>query len=473
MRGGTDIVCRRLDAGFSLDTLDSGLGTPDFQSWTRDSRLATPDFFMRILKTTQTYYPYLSKGGPPAKVKGIARALSQRGHEITVLTADLGETVEAFAGRDWRRERTKGDWGWEWQADGVKAIYLKTLTNYRATTISPRVLEFCLRSLADFELVHVYGLYDLLGSVVARFCRRRGIPYVIEPLGMFQPKVRSLQKKRLYHTLIGDALFRGAAVVIATSEHERQELIAGGIAAEKIALRRNGLDLNEFRWLPVRGALRGKLGIAENQRLVLFLGRVSFIKGLDLLVRAFGEFAETHPDVRLVIAGPDDQDGCREEIIGLVDKLKLKRCVSFTGPLYGEEKLQALADADLFVLPSQYESFGNAAAEAIACGLPVLVTDGCGIAPLVDGRAGLVVQCSVEGLRAGLERLLSVDSLPDDSLLVQLRAGTAAVARELSWDEPVAEMERIYVSAAKSEGQRENGQSAKSQEQRAESQSGS
>ena len=152
-------------------------------------------------------------------MKGIARALARRGHEVTVLTADLGETVEAFDAEDWLRARTKGDLGWEWHDEGVKAIYLKTLTNYRATTISPRVLEFCRRQLADFELVHVYGLYDLLGSVVARFCRRRGIPYVVEPLGMFEPKSRSLQNKRLYHALIGDALFRGAGKVIATSEH--------------------------------------------------------------------------------------------------------------------------------------------------------------------------------------------------------------------------------------------------------------
>ena len=323
---------------------------------------------MRILKTTQTYFPYLSKGGPPAKVKGIARALARRGHDVTVLTADLGETDEAFDGRDWRRERTKGDWGWEWQNDGVRAIYLKTLTNYRATTVSPRVLKFCLKHMTDFDVVHLYGLYDLIGPVVARLCRRRGIPYLVEPLGMFSPKVRSLQKKRVYHTLIGDSLFRNAAAVIAASETERQELIDGGIAAEKIVLRRNGLDLDEFQSLPERGAFRAKLGIGEHERLVLFLGRLSFIKGLDVLVRAFSEVSQTHRDARLVIAGPDDKDGCREEILGLVDKLKLGHSVEFPGPLYGEQKLQAFADADLFVLPSQYESFGNAAAEAIACG---------------------------------------------------------------------------------------------------------
>lgn len=407
---------------------------------------------MRILKTTQTYYPYLSKGGPPAKVKGIATALVRRGHEVTVLTADLGETDDGDAGRQWRHERTKGEWGWEWQAAGVKAIYLKTLTNYRATTISPRVLPFSMRQVADFDVVHVYGLYDLLGSVVARFCRRRGIPYVLEPLGMFQPKVRSLQKKRLYHALIGDALFRGAAVLIATSEHERQELIRGGIAVEKIVLRRNGLDLNEFTSLPARGALRDQLGVPEHERLVLFVGRVSFIKGLDVLVQGFAEIAASQRDVSLVIAGPDDEDGCRREIMGLVEKLHLEKKVIFTGPLYGQEKLQALADADVFVLPSQYESFGNAAAEAIVCGLPVLVTDGCGIAPLIAGRAGLVVQCSPEGLSDGLFRMLN-----DDRLLAQLRSGATAVARELSWDEPVTEMERIYAALKNRELRRTNG----------------
>jgi glycosyltransferase involved in cell wall biosynthesis len=402
---------------------------------------------MRILKTSQTYYPYLDKGGPPAKVKGIARVLARHGHEVTVLTADLGPTVEAFDSQTWRRERTKSPWGWEWQDSGIKAIYLSTLANYRATTLSPRVLEFCFKHISDFDVVHIYGLYDLIGPVVARFCRRRGIPYVVEPLGMFSPKVRSMQKKRMYHTLIGDSLFRHSAAVIATSEHEQQELVAGGIAEEKIALRRNGLDLEEFQSLPVRGPFRSKLGLGENGRLVLFLGRLSFIKSLDVLVRAFGEVAKVHSEARLVIAGPDDGDGCREEILRLVKELKLEHSVILPGPLYGDQKLQALADADLFVLPSQYESFGNAAAEAVACGVPVLVTTGCGIAPLIEGRAGLVVDCSVEGLASGMNRLLG-----DNAVLADLQAGCGEVAQGLSWAEPVEQMEQIYASLIATKG---------------------
>src|SRR4029453_8706951 len=148
--------------------------------------------------------------------------------------------------------------------------------------------------------VHIYGLYDLLGSAVAWFCRRRGIPYVLEPLGMFGAKIRSHRKKQLYVQLFGNSLFRGATKVIATSEKERQELIDGGVAPDTVLLRRNGLDLSEFQELPERGRFRAKLRLNEGTLLILFVGRLSFIKGLDLLVEAF---ARLTGDAVLVLAG--------------------------------------------------------------------------------------------------------------------------------------------------------------------------
>ena len=165
---------------------------------------------------------------------------------------------------------------------------------------------------------------------------------------------------------------------------------------------------------------------------------MSFIKGLDLLVEAF---AQINSDARLVIAGPDDGDGCLERIRSLIADLKLEERVILPGPLFGKEKLEALVDADLFVLPSRHESFGNAAAEAIACGTPVLVTSECGIAPLVEGRAGNVVACDVESLRDGLARLLG-----DETLLTRLKEGCGDLAQSLSWDEPVGMMEQLYES---------------------------
>jgi glycosyltransferase involved in cell wall biosynthesis len=422
---------------------------------------------MRILKVTQTYFPYLQMGGPPAKVRAIARALVVRGHQVTVLTADRGreetaagsssgQTPESGNQRseirsqrsvggeqkaEGSRQRSEGKAprsGWAANDHGVEAVYLGTLQNYRATTINPGILRFCASRLGDYDVVHIYGLYDLLGSVVGWFCRRRNIPYVLEPLGMFGPKVRSERKKNVYSKLIGNALFTGAQVVVATSETERAELIAGGLDETKILLRRNGINIDDFEPLPQRGSFRAQLNIEAATPLLVFVGRLSFIKGLDLLVKAF---AQIENEAHLIIAGPDDEDGCATEVQRLIEEFRLAGRLTLTGPLYAQAKLEAFVDADFVVLPSRYESFGNVAAEAIACGTPVLVTDQCGIAPLVDGRAGLVVPCDVDGLRDGLQRMID-----DKNLLAQLRDGCESVASSLSWDEPVETMERVYES---------------------------
>jgi glycosyltransferase involved in cell wall biosynthesis len=120
-------------------------------------------------------------------------------------------------------------------------------------------------------------------------------------------------------------------------------------------------------------------------------------------------------------------------------QMGLEGRVLFTGPLYGEAKWSAYRDADVFVLPSQIENFGNTVAEAVACGTPVLVTDRCGIAPLVDRRAGLVVQHNCSALEAGLAQILD-----DPALSARLREGCEEVARALGWAEPLAQMETLY-----------------------------
>ena len=141
----------------------------------------------------------------------------------------------------------------------------------------------------------------------------------------------------------------------------------------------------------------------------------------------------------LVLAGPDEGDGFRQHLETLAVQFGLNGGILFTGPLYGDAKWAAYRDADLFVLPSQNENFGNTAAEAVACGTPVLVTDRCGIAPIVDRRAGLVVSHDCAALEAGLEKILD-----DPAFAARLRAGCGEVARSLGWAEPLAHMELLY-----------------------------
>ena len=141
----------------------------------------------------------------------------------------------------------------------------------------------------------------------------------------------------------------------------------------------------------------------------------------------------------LVVAGPDEGDGFRKHLEALAARMGLNGGVLFTGPLYGDAKWAAYRDADVFVLPSQNENFGNTAAEAVACGTPVLVTDRCGIAPIVDGRAGIVVPHDCAALEAGLAQILD-----HPAFAANLREGCPAVARSLGWAEPLVEMESLY-----------------------------
>jgi glycosyltransferase involved in cell wall biosynthesis len=391
---------------------------------------------MRILSVTQSYYPFLEKGGPTVKVRAMARGLAARGHQVTVLTADLGldETARQRIGA------IREPWGWRAREDGVDAIYLPVLGRYRAITWNRGAYRWCRKNSSAFDIVHIYGLYDLLGPVTAHVRYHEGLPYVVEPMGMFRPIVRNIPLKRLYHRLFGDRVLQEARSVVATSEQERSELAAGGIPFSKIVVRRNGIDVPSP--LPEPGEFRKRLDITTNVKIVLFLGRLVQKKCPELAIEAFadwrGESGDETPAV-LVLAGPEEETGYVRHLEALANKLGLRGRVLFPGALYERAKWAAYRDADVFVLPSQNENFGNTAGESVACGTPVVVTDRCGIAPLVEGRAGLAVPFERRAFSAALGRLLDDDPLRD-----RLRAGCAEVALSLTWEEPLAETEALY-----------------------------
>lgn len=390
---------------------------------------------MRILKVTQAYFPFQDRGGPAVKVRSIARQLVARGDRITVLTADLGfgpADVEATAAY-----RTPG--GWRAEIDGLEAIYLTTKFHYRNLTVNPGIIEFCRRRLQEFEIVHIYGLYDILGPTVARYCRRFGIPYIVEPLGMTRPIDRGFLLKKIWWKLCRNYL-PGASQIVATSEMERAELLADQFAPDRVMLRYNGIDREEFRELPPQGTFRKRMGIGEDEGFVLFLGRIIPRKGADLLIEALQLMA--CDKMKLVLAGPEGENGYVADLQAKARAVGVEKRVLFVGPLYGEDKKAALVDAWVFALPSRYENFGNTAAEAIACGTPAIVSDRCGIAPLINQRAGLATSYDAGALGRTLTGLLR-----DAPLYRRLKAGCRDVANEISWEHLVVQMQDSYKHA--------------------------
>jgi glycosyltransferase involved in cell wall biosynthesis len=402
---------------------------------------------MLILNVTETYAPFLEFGGPTVKVRALGEGLARSGHQVTVLTADWGLEKRALAtGGENRAERSP--FGWRRRENGVEAIYLPTWLHYRQVSWNPAVQRYCRARLEQFDVAHIFGLYDLLGPAVAAACRNRAMPYVVEPIGMFLPIVRNLWLKRMYHRVWGTRMLEGASAVVATSEQEMEELTAGGIARAKVVMRRNGVEAPES-W-PERGLFRKKWGIPAEARVVLFLGRLSSKKSPDLLLRAFAEVKKRRAGMplRLVFAGPDL--GLKAQLVEMAAELDASQEVQFAGPLFGQDKWAAYRDADVFVLPSQHENFGNTAAEAVASGTPVIVTEQCGIAPLLANQAGMVARHEARHVAEVLSRVLT-----DEELRRHLEAGCAKVKRNLGWGEPVHQMERLYARCISPKGQGE------------------
>jgi glycosyltransferase involved in cell wall biosynthesis len=385
---------------------------------------------VKILFVLPAYYPALDFGGPIPVAQDLARRLTARGHEVTVLTTNL-LTKDSKMGK-----KTE-----EREVEGVRTVYLNSVARYHWVGVSPDVFGYLCRELASFDVVHLYGYREFLTLAVARRARAQGVPYVLQALGTTSRMKRSLGKKLVYDTLFGRSVLKNAVTLIAKSEIERQQYEAAGVPPEKVALVPNGMEIPDEARRAVPGSFREAHGVLEDEVLLLFLGRIDPIKGLDTLVRAFSRLEVGR--ARLVIAGPDE-GGYRLELERLARERGLGESVVFTGGLYGDGKWEAYTDADVYVLPSVFENFPRTVLEAMGCGTPVVLTDRCGIASSIKDRAGLVVPYDEEALAGAIRRLM------DDAGLRRKLAdgGRRLLDEEFSWEPIVERHEDLYSRAA-------------------------
>jgi glycosyltransferase involved in cell wall biosynthesis len=245
--------------------------------------------------------------------------------------------------------------------------------------------------------------------------------------------------KRVYEMLIENRNLRKATGLIYTAEGERDAVEFLHLTPPAFIVP-NGLHLSEFSSDKVGQGFRSRYGL-EGREMVVWLGRLHPVKGLDLLCRAFAVLAETRPQAVLVLVGPDTVN-YGATLLRLVNELGIAGRVVFTGMLQGPEKLAALNEADLFVLPSHTENFGLAAAEALAMGCPVIVSHGVKIAPeIVAARAGRAVASDVSELAKAMGDLLS-----DNDARRAMAAAARALARRFDWSAVVRLLEEAYAT---------------------------
>jgi glycosyltransferase involved in cell wall biosynthesis len=378
---------------------------------------------MRILLATPAYWPAVAFGGPTWAAKELAEALVRQGHEVEVLTTSLRAIGSAPASRI--RSRTE-------EIGGVTVHYLATPFRYRWMGITP-TLPWRLARGRRPDVVHLFGYRDVVTTVTSWWARRVGVSYVLEPLDMYVRRYRNLPLKQAFDRLFGEPVARHASLVVAVSRWERGQLIEAGITSDRVKVRPNGFPSPSEH--AQSNALRRRIGVDADVPVVLSVGRISFKKGLDLLLRAVSDL----PGVHLAVIGPDDGDGTQGQLIALRDELALGERVHFLGPSDQHGPGAAYGEANVFVLASRNESFGMVAAEAAAAGTASVITDRCGVAELLADRGALVVPCELEPIRDAIGRLLA-----DPELRLQLGEGGKAVARETTWDDVAAQQVVLY-----------------------------
>lgn len=376
---------------------------------------------MKILYVTQFFSPV--HGGSAEAPYRLARELALRGHDLTVYTSDY-----------------KLDNRYISSLDNVKVAPFRSCLNLAKFNVTPGIIGQARKEVREFDIIHMHNYRTFQNLVVRHYARRHRVPYVLQAHGSLLTLFQRAALKKAFDRLWGHSLLQDASVLLAIGEKESKEYQILGVSPHRTLVVNNGIYLKDFSSLPERGAFRQKHGLRPAERFILYLGRIEKPKGLDLLLKAFSQLPREFAEVRLAIVGPDE--GYAPSLKVTSTELGLGERVLFTGPLYGRDKLEAYVDADVFVLPSYHEVFGISALEAAACNIPVIVTDRCGIAGVIqDYPRGYVVTATPEELQRRILYILSG----------QTKTGTDnvkwdKVLRDHDWLQIARQMETVYTS---------------------------
>jgi len=385
---------------------------------------------VKVLQVTPSFVP--SRLGGVWLFYNLSRSLVERGHEVTVYTTDI----------DIGHSRLSNTHGIK-SVCGVMVRYFRNASNMLAAKdhlLLP--LEMVLpakREIGSFDIIHLHNLRTFQNMVVHQYAKKYGIPYIVQAHGDL-PRIGKRTLKQVYDNLWGYRILRDAAKVIALTPTEAEQYKTMGVSESKIEIIPNGIDLAEFENLPQKGTFRGKYDITYDQKIILYLGRIHQIKGLELLVKAFANLCRESDGAELVIAGPDD--GYLASLKKLIADWGINDRILLTGPLYGRDKLEAYIDADVYVLPSSYEIFGTTVLEALACGTPVICSEACGLAEVIDGQVGLVVPYDEGQLSNAIMRMLSDGKMRQEFA----QQGKSLVREQFSWSKIIVQIESIYES---------------------------
>ena len=296
---------------------------------------------MKILQVIPVFYPALTFGGPVRVVCSTSKELAKRGHEVIVYTTNALDQKRNFKIRC--RERV---------LNGFKVRYFENVFRFDGVYVSPSMVSALRKDMEDFDVVHLTSWRQLQDIFLHIFAKKNNVPYILQAHGSL-PRIMAKQRlKLIYDAFYGYRLLRDASKVIALSHTEAKQYMDMGVPEKKIEIIPNGIDLSEYGDLPPKGSFKKKFSIDDDEKIVLYLGRIHESKGLNLLANAFAVVSSNLSSIRLVVVGPDD--GYAATFSRLISDLGIQEKVLLTGFVQKRSKLAALVDSDVFVTPRFY-----------------------------------------------------------------------------------------------------------------------
>jgi glycosyltransferase involved in cell wall biosynthesis len=329
----------------------------------------------RLLHVIPSYAPAFSFGGPPESTHRLCKALGDAGVEVRVLTTN------AASPRD-RMPRIADAW------TAYEGVFVKYCRAARRAVWSREFAASVFREVRAADIVHITAVFNFTTPLAIAACVAAGKPFVLSPRGSLDPwSISNKRWKKSPALLALRPLLNRATAVHATSATEASSIGPIGIRSPAVVVS-NGVDFEAAASTSrERDVWRARLRVSSDEALVVMLGRVHQKKGIDIALPALRQVLNAGRRVVLALVGPDEE-GYGGEVERLIDVHGVRSAVRRAGLVTGAEKYQLLAEADLLLLPSRQENFGNVVVEALAAGSPVaasratpwemLEQEGCG-----------------------------------------------------------------------------------------------
>jgi glycosyltransferase involved in cell wall biosynthesis len=355
---------------------------------------------MKVLHVSPSYYPAFEFGGTIQCVHLLNQTLVNQNIEVDVFTTNAGLAHQ-------KNKYNSSNWS---VFNNVRVKYF-SFYGYVHYNFSPQILIALLNNIQKYDLIHITAIWNFPVWAAAFVCKLYNKPYIISPHGTIYPETVALKSsfiKKLYYNLLAKPCLTNAAAIHFTTTDEQISVSNFLNLKTRSFVVANGIDLSEFinpnfSGLPPFYSYFNQL---NDHPYILFLGRISYKKGLNMLIDAFSEVIKTYPQLKLVIAGPDNEN-YKEQLLKQSEGLQISHAIVYTGQIIDHQKITAYRDAEMFVLSSYSENFGMSVVEAMACNCPVIISDKVGICTeIADADAGIVVSTNTASIKNGIIALL-------------------------------------------------------------------